>query len=523
MRLIALILLLLNIGFFYWLWTLQPPASQTGSATPPPLPAEVPRLVLLKEAPREEAIQVADAGDSRPRPVTPISKPAAEQSSPPSRRGGEQEDMASRIPAGTVTPPVIGEAAPGNPPPPAPPPRDSETGGAGQDSGRDGLGQVADGINSLASSISQGIALLGDGGGLGGKIEPPEPPGRFSTPAPDEPETTRRLSPSARGDSSTRTDNDGNLKPETAPETSPESQPPPLATLETQAVPASGEAAPGQSEPRGLPGASRTPETPPTAPEDSETAGAEVQRETAAMEASAPATSGEGQASPPEVADKKEMKTSGEIAPSAPKADKPGESPRQASLETQSPTPKTPEPAPPRATAAPPAKGVENSPCYRLGPYSTKSAAEELAAHLATKGASQITQIREYGRPGAEGAVESWWVYLPPYPSRAAARAEIQRLENVGIQDYYVIGKPPLENAISLGLYRDQNSVSRRLAELRAKGYDSVKVQPRHRTGVFYWVETHLRPNGHQILRRALKGMEATRVGCEQLSFSGGF
>lgn len=83
-----------------------------------------------------------------------------------------------------------------------------------------------------------------------------------------------------------------------------------------------------------------------------------------------------------------------------------------------------------------------------------------------------------------------FWVYLEP-ASDADARQRIDDLRERGVEDYMLIRRGGLRNAISLGLFSSQDSVNRRLAELSEQGYQPVVV-PRFETSDRYWVDARL-------------------------------
>ena len=68
------------------------------------------------------------------------------------------------------------------------------------------------------------------------------------------------------------------------------------------------------------------------------------------------------------------------------------------------------------------------------------------------------------------GAAE-YWVYLPPLPSREEAIATTAELRARGVEDIAVVGRGPLANSVSLGLYRVEPNMRRRVAALQAMGY----------------------------------------------------
>ena len=83
-----------------------------------------------------------------------------------------------------------------------------------------------------------------------------------------------------------------------------------------------------------------------------------------------------------------------------------------------------------------------------------------------------------------------FWVYLEP-TSDTEAMDSINDLKRRGVTDYMLIRRGGLKNAISLGLFRSQDSVNRRLAEMTRQGYKPVVV-PQFDTVENYWVRATL-------------------------------
>ncbi len=75
--------------------------------------------------------------------------------------------------------------------------------------------------------------------------------------------------------------------------------------------------------------------------------------------------------------------------------------------------------------------------------------------------------------------VTGYWVYLPPFPDRDAAREAVRRLAEAGVRDVQVLGGRRA-NAVSLGLFRNRALAERRREQAAALGYEPV-VEPRVR------------------------------------------
>lgn len=73
-----------------------------------------------------------------------------------------------------------------------------------------------------------------------------------------------------------------------------------------------------------------------------------------------------------------------------------------------------------------------------------------------------------------------YWVYIPPLKKRADLERKIEQLKQRGVNDYFVVQeKGPWLNAISLGMFKTEESARKFLATLRAKDVRTAKVGER--------------------------------------------
>lgn len=120
--------------------------------------------------------------------------------------------------------------------------------------------------------------------------------------------------------------------------------------------------------------------------------------------------------------------------------------------------------------------------CYSLGPFAKGKDAQAMVAELGKLGAS--TSVRHIQQTHVTG----YWVYLPPYPTTAAAIAVTHELNKKGLHDNYVVATAPNANAVSLGLFIDRNGAQRRLDRVRKMGF-KPDLQVRTATTALYWVD----------------------------------
>jgi hypothetical protein len=144
--------------------------------------------------------------------------------------------------------------------------------------------------------------------------------------------------------------------------------------------------------------------------------------------------------------------------------------------------PQAPEPA---AAAAKPATPPEPAPlaCVEWGGFSVQDAprAEQRLEPLAL--GARLAQFR-----GEESA--TWWVFIPPQPSRAAAQKKAAELKKLGVDDYFVVQEEgKLRWALSLGIFRTEEAARARLEALRVRGVRSAQVARRETRVARVWFQ----------------------------------
>jgi hypothetical protein len=133
--------------------------------------------------------------------------------------------------------------------------------------------------------------------------------------------------------------------------------------------------------------------------------------------------------------------------------------------------------------------------CVELGPIATleaKRAEGEVARIAATQ---KVTQRR------TDEAL--WWVYLAPPATRQAAVQREAELKKRGVEDALVVDDPIARNAISLGVFGNEEAANERAAELRKRGVSDARVGPR--AGVTY-LQLREAPEAVRVRLLELKG-----------------
>lgn len=120
--------------------------------------------------------------------------------------------------------------------------------------------------------------------------------------------------------------------------------------------------------------------------------------------------------------------------------------------------------------------------CVSFGPFAESNQASELSNWL------KENEIQTRQRTDGGTKDQYFWIYLYPSNSKDEAVAAIEDLKGKGIQDYKVINKGNLQNAISLGLFSSQATVNKRLKELKNIGYQPIMV-PYHKAESIIWVD----------------------------------
>lgn len=113
------------------------------------------------------------------------------------------------------------------------------------------------------------------------------------------------------------------------------------------------------------------------------------------------------------------------------------------------------------------------SSCTEWGEFSGSDlvrAQEALAMLKLGNDLSQRTVEQDHG----------YWVYIPPLKKRADLERKIEQLKQRGVKDYFVVQeKGAWLNAISLGMFKTEESAHKFLATLRAKDVRTAKVGER--------------------------------------------
>ena len=141
--------------------------------------------------------------------------------------------------------------------------------------------------------------------------------------------------------------------------------------------------------------------------------------------------------------------------------------------------PPTPAPAP----AAAPASPVTSVACIEWGSFTIADAsrAEQALEPLAL--GPRLAQRRTEEQAG-------WWVFIPPQGNRQSALRKAAELKQLGVEEYFIVQEEgPLRWALSLGVFRTEESAQARLAALRGQGVRTARVGARDTTVPKVWLQ----------------------------------
>lgn len=151
--------------------------------------------------------------------------------------------------------------------------------------------------------------------------------------------------------------------------------------------------------------------------------------------------------------------------------------------------------------------------CYQIGHFLQLGEAQAASNWFKKKQITATTQKSD------TRLATTTWLYLPAVRSLQSAQATQQRLKQLGIADTVVI-RNPNGHIVSLGVYRDKTSISKRLQELRSKGFDTIQTEERYATETKYWLNVKIVANATTLLsqfQKAFKGLQAGTMNCDDL------
>ena len=120
-----------------------------------------------------------------------------------------------------------------------------------------------------------------------------------------------------------------------------------------------------------------------------------------------------------------------------------------------------------------PAKAAQlNNVCLEWGAFTDAERIAAVAALEPLQLGKQMSQRR------AE-TTSSFWVFIPPLPTKPAADKKVGELKALGLTDYYILNDGPQRNAISLGIFKTEDAANKYHESIRTRGVNSARVGPR--------------------------------------------
>jgi hypothetical protein len=140
--------------------------------------------------------------------------------------------------------------------------------------------------------------------------------------------------------------------------------------------------------------------------------------------------------------------------------------------------PKTavPDPVSVPLTEQPALPAIEQVACYEWGSFTGKriERARTVIDKLGLESKVETVANREAIR---------YWVYIPPLPSFEEAQARNEALHSLGIDNTFIVKDAQWRNAISFGVFKDENLATRLAGEMRNRGVTDVVKAVRNQEG----------------------------------------
>jgi len=114
-----------------------------------------------------------------------------------------------------------------------------------------------------------------------------------------------------------------------------------------------------------------------------------------------------------------------------------------------------------------------------------------------------------------------YWVYLPPLKTQPEIDKRVAALKSRGVQDFYIVQEPgQWHNAISLGIFKSEETARNMAAKLRSEGVRDVAFE--RRENLLKQIAYFVREPGEDTvakltaLQRDFPGTEVKAVPCPQ-------
>ncbi|MDM8569450.1 hypothetical protein QUF50_08095 [Thiotrichales bacterium HSG1] len=150
--------------------------------------------------------------------------------------------------------------------------------------------------------------------------------------------------------------------------------------------------------------------------------------------------------------------------------------------------------------------------CFRTGPYTEISTAKKVMGWLKEK------KITVDLNQQVDKKLLKTQVYLSPFRNLQEAKRIQEHLYKVGIKEHYIFGSGP-KNTISLGVYKIPSNAAIRVEELKAKGYNNVKIKETFKKNINYWLNIKMLSDDLiGSFNKKFKNFTLTSVACESIA-----
>ncbi len=118
----------------------------------------------------------------------------------------------------------------------------------------------------------------------------------------------------------------------------------------------------------------------------------------------------------------------------------------------------------PEAVTSPASASAPATSCYRWGNFSATNlpAAQVVLVRLGLQATVHQEAIEQQER--------RFWVYYPPLKSNELAKQKAEEIKALGVEELFIVQDSQWRNAISFGLFADEQLASNLLNELQTKG-----------------------------------------------------
>lgn len=131
---------------------------------------------------------------------------------------------------------------------------------------------------------------------------------------------------------------------------------------------------------------------------------------------------------------------------------------------------------PQQVAALGPAKAAQlANVCLEWGAFTDPEKAAALAALEPLQLGKQLSQRRVE-------STSAYWVYVPPLASKVAAERRVAELRGQGLKDFFILADGPQKNAISLGVFKTEDTAAKFLENVQTLGVRNAKSGVRSQT-----------------------------------------